>query len=170
MFHACDLDPDSAAAYNESMDLVKSIEQCEMGSLSRAEYCFLLLNFLGVQPGVGARRALRDVVRAYAMIVPFFPGLSQHSITSFLQSKRGKHFESSKLFKPEERTQAPNQRSHTSNRYRHKSFWKEWQDMERSKRATMPLAYAYPQEWDKVARPIIAKCEFKPVEALESPL
>lgn len=163
MFHACDFDPESAAAYNESMDLVKSIEQHEMGSLSRAEYCFLLLDFLGVQPGVGSRRAMRDVVRAYAMMVPFFPGLSQHSITAFLQSKRGKRFEDSKLFKPGERTQVPNQRSHTSNRYRHKSFWKEWHDIEKNKRVTMPLTYAYPQEWDKLSRPILAKCKFSTI-------
>ncbi|QDS75109.1 hypothetical protein FKW77_007267 [Venturia effusa] len=157
MFHACDLDPESVAAYNESMDLAKSIEQNEMGSLDRAEYCFLLLDFLGVQPGVGARRAMRDIVRAYAMIVPFFPGLPQHSITAFLESKHGKRFKSSKLFRPHERTQVPNQRSHTSNRYRDKSFWKEWQDIEKNAGSRTPLPYVYPREWDKLARPIIAR-------------
>lgn len=159
MFHACDIDPDSIMAYNESMNLVKSLEQHEMGSLKRAEYCFLTLDFLGVKPGIGSRRALRDVVRAYVMIAPFFPGLPDHSIASFLASKYGKRFQGSKLFEPSQRTQVPNQRSHTSNRYRPKDFWKEWKDIENDKKNKMALAYAYPQAWDKLARPILAKCK-----------
>jgi hypothetical protein len=158
MFHACDTDPASVDAYNESMDLIKSIEQHVMGSLDRAEYCLLTLDFLGVQPGVSSRRAMRDIVRAYAMIVPFFPDLSQHSIEKFLNSKYGKRFKDSKLFKPLDRVQAPNRRSHTSNRYRPKDFWNEWQDIKKDKNR-LPLAQSYPQKWDKLVRPILARCE-----------
>lgn len=159
MFHACDVDPDSVMSYNESMDLIKSIEQHEMGSLKRAEFCFLTLDFLGVKPGVGSRRALRDVVRAYAMIAPFFPGLPDHSLASFLASKNGKRFQGSKLFEPSQRSQVPNQRSHTSNRHRPMEFWIEWKDIENDKSNKMALTYAYPQDWDKLARPILAKCK-----------
>lgn len=157
MFHACDIDPESIAAYTESMDLVKSIEQHEMGSLHRAEYCFLTLDLLGVQPGVGSRRALRDIVRAYAMMVPSFPGLAQHSIATFLQSRYGKRFQTSKLFEAGERAQVPDRRSHVSNRYRPKEFWEEWNNIEKNNKSNMAMAYIYPQEWDRLARPILAK-------------
>ncbi|TLD20895.1 hypothetical protein E2P81_ATG08559 [Venturia nashicola] len=157
MFHACDIDPDSIKAYNESMDLVKSIEQHEMGSIKRAECCFLILDYLGVKLGVGSRRALRDIVRAYAMIAPFFPGFPDHSIANFLASKYGKRFQGSNLFEPSQRSQVPNRRSHTSNRYRPKEFCKEWKDIENDKKNKMAFTYAYPQTWDKLARPIVAK-------------
>jgi hypothetical protein len=140
------------------MDLVKGVEQHVMSSLDRAEYCLLALDFLGVQPGFSSRRAMRDIVRAYAMIVPFFPDLPQHSIEEFLNSEYGKQFRDSKLFKPLDRVQVPNQRSHTSNRYRPKDFWKEWQDIEKDKHK-LPLVQAYPQNWDKLVRPILARCK-----------
>jgi hypothetical protein len=153
------MDPESSVAYIESMNLAKAVEHHEMGSMERAEYCLLVLNFLGVEPGVDNRRALRDIVRAYVMIVPFFPDLPVHSITNFLASKHGKRFRDSKLLKPHERMQVPNRRSHTSNKYRPKEFWKEWQQIEKS--GENP-ALNYPHEWRIVSKPIIAKCKSSP--------
>jgi len=158
MFHKCELDPNSSAAYYESMHLVRAIEQFEMHDEDRAIYCLLTLDFLSLRPDEGTgRRACRDIVRAYAMICPFFPNIKGHSIKGLLESKHGSQFKDSLLFKPEERARKiARRRTHTSNKHMPKSFWKEWRDIE----GGPDLAYAYPIEWDKLTRPMIARCKF----------
>jgi len=152
MFHACDLDAESVAAYTESMKLVKTIEQHAMHDLDRAAYCILTLDSLGVKPGQGtARRAMRDIVRAYAMMCPFFPNLSIHSIDELVHSEHGERIIDSLLLKPHhERSRRPNRRTHVSNKYMPKQFWEEWYELERKGE--------YPHHWSKITRPMIAKC------------
>lgn len=155
LFHSVDLDPKSVAAYNEWTKLAKAIEQHEMYDYDRAAFCLLTLDFLDISPDFH-KYNLRETVRAYAMLAPFFHKLKMAGIEKFLATEHGAPFKDSLLLKPDVRAKdVPNRRTHMSNHHMPKDFWKEWKAIENG---TEELAFAYPKEWDKFIRPILAKC------------
>jgi hypothetical protein len=154
MFHAVDMEPDAKEKYDEAMRMVKSFEHYEMNDLNRAEFCLLMLDFLNIHPQK-EKRATKDIIRSYAMICPFFPNLEKHSIHNFLASEHGLPFKNSLLLEQLERAKAvPDRRTYVSNRYMPEEFWKDWLKILHGPEHPED---AYPLEWAKVVRPILAK-------------
>jgi len=137
--------------------LVKAIEKKLMGDTHRATECLYVLEFLRVVPGqLSSKRALRDIVRCYAMICPFFPNLEKHSITKFLDTTQGLPFKDSLLLKQELRAKdVPDRRGQSSNVYIPESTWDPW--MKVVKDSGGHQEDAYPLEYQITTLPIIAK-------------
>ena len=157
-WHNADLSPDASARHQEYTKIIKELLRLagEEGKLRpRTKYFSLAKLHLSLKISLFAhRKILRDLRQAYVMIVPFFPALF-HT----------KHhpFHHSLLYDQTERaTQIPARRSFHSNKYRPKAWWKEWDvalvnEFTTSGDKQIFNGEAYPDDWNRTNRPIIAK-------------
>jgi hypothetical protein len=101
---------------------------------------------------------IHDMVRAFATMAMFFPGLSvTELVTKFIESDQCDEFRNSLLFDPKQRaTTLPDRRGRSSFKYRKAEFWKDWDEILKK-----PSYYAdiYPFDWSLAIRPIIAQCK-----------
>lgn len=132
--------------YTEAQQIIK---QMEKHNFSTGPFKWTHdLRFLGVHPDTN-RRVVPDMEQARAMMTLFFP-------SDFLDSNHGKAFKDSLLLKQAERASLgpPKIRSHTSTKFRPRSFWADWDDIQQKKDFELRKI---PRYWDNTIRPIIAK-------------
>ncbi|MCJ1457569.1 hypothetical protein MMC28_007937 [Mycoblastus sanguinarius] len=125
-WHNADLEPGGPERYREAQKLLM---QMEKSNTSKNIFDYIPpLQFVGIHPDRN-RRVVPDMRQARAMTTLFFP-------SEFLESKFGRKYKNSLLLNQVERAQKPiTRRSHTSNKYRPKEFWTEWDTFQKQKRA-----------------------------------
>ena len=132
--------------YQEARHIVQAMEGF---NFSKAPFKWCRdLRFLDVHPDTH-RKVVPDIENARAMITLFID-------TDFVKSKQGAKFKDSLLLDQTERAhRGPLKiRSGTSNQYREKSFWADWEDIRKRK----PNGFKnFPLKWDITVRPMIAK-------------
>ncbi|KAL8954153.1 MAG: hypothetical protein Q9222_000037 [Ikaeria aurantiellina] len=145
-WHAADLTPNAERMYEEASDIVKAMEKYNTNQ-APFKWCHDL-RFRDVHPNTN-RRVVPDIEQARAMMMLFFDA-------AFLHSKHGARFKDSLILNQTERaSRGPSKiRSYTSNQYRRKDFWADWDDMKKQKPSVFK---ALPLSWDIIIRPIIAK-------------
>jgi hypothetical protein len=119
------------------------------------------------------RRVVDDAFLAYAAISLFYEG------EDFLKSKHAEGLQHPVFLNSLERfplldqaeraKQIPDRRSSQSNKMLPKGFWDDWDRICRENHRSMTdgmIEHFYPEEWDKVVRPKIARCKFLSVSPM----
>lgn len=166
-FHAGDLEPGSDEKYSEVQGILDTmLKHKHSGPTDWVWLIADILDWLDLQVDSDDYAMdhaapwphdfiVHDMVRAFAAMALFFPGLEVTSlVTKFLNSDQCESSRNSLLFNPKERGKTkPDRRSRTSYRHRGKDFWKDFHTlMEGPKYFTE----AYPFDWSLAIRPIIA--------------
>jgi hypothetical protein len=146
VWHKADLEPEAQTHYIEMKEMARKSRKFNQRDFENPT---CLLTFSLIQWLDAFRDDARDLHKAVGMLCPFF-------YREFLDSKEGEGFKDSLLFRQEERAKhLPDIRSSVGNAHRPKSFWKEWDDVEKNMKDLSDT----PAQWDVAVRPIIAHCK-----------
>ncbi|KAI2637266.1 hypothetical protein GGS21DRAFT_489042 [Xylaria nigripes] len=172
-FHTGDLEPGAPEKYNETCAIINGILGMKdyNGSWSWLWFAVEILDWLEVRADASDyaqdvtapwphQFITQDILKSWAYMAIFFPELEQcKPATVFFESEEGQKYRNSLLHAPLERSQTlPDVRTNTSFKYRHKSFWREWEKvMAAADEKNVSFMDIFPMEWSIALRPIIAK-------------
>ena len=146
-FHKADLQPGAQEQYREMCSMTKKMRRHMVPHDAETMEIFTLIGWMELTPLMHLR-VLRDMANARAMMSLFFP-------SDFFDSESGMEYKDSLLINQVERMRRgpPDRRTHTSNKYLPKEFFRELDE-----RPGRFFQDKMPPDWDVVARPIIARC------------
>ncbi|OTA99348.1 hypothetical protein M426DRAFT_325209 [Hypoxylon sp. CI-4A] len=172
-FHDADLEPGAQEKYAESCEILDGILKTgqDGGSVDWVWLLVGILEWLGLEGNYQTYNPephtawphpfiRQDIVRAFAQMAIFFPGLEQcKPVTDFFHSEQGAKHKDTLILHPEERAKTlPDRRTRTGYRSRPKEFWSEWDAiLKEARKERKSHTTVYPTKWNMVARPILAK-------------